>query len=105
MRAITGSLSGSLSGRRFLCNNIARMGLQNKPNTREPSDGLFVTILHGCVYKTQQEAACERRRVKGINASRMFVVFCKPILARLLQRRRLIARMHIKHVHCACRVL
>ena len=35
-----------------------------------------------------------------INASRVFVVFCKPILAILLQRKRLIARnaSHASHV-------
>ena len=48
--------------RRFLGNNIARMGLQNTPNTCEPSlavsvavsvaDAFFVTILHGWAYKT-----------------------------------------------------
>ena len=41
----------------FLCNNIARMGLQNTTNTRdacEQSDAFFVTILQGWVYKTQQ---------------------------------------------------
>ena len=40
----------------FLCNNIARMGLQNTINMRdacEQSDAFFVTILQGWVYKTQ----------------------------------------------------
>ena len=32
--------------------------------------------------------------------SRMLVVFCKPILAILLQRTRLIARMHLSVVFC-----
>ena len=43
--------------RRFLCNNIARMGLQNTTNMRDASwssDVFFVTILQGWVYKTQQ---------------------------------------------------
>ena len=40
--------------RRFLCNNIARMGLQNTTNTCDQSDVFFVTIFHGWVYKTQQ---------------------------------------------------
>ena len=61
----------------FLCNNIARMGLQNTTNTRdacEHSDAFFVTILQGWVYKTQP--TCERcmraiRRFLCNNIARM----------------------------------
>ena len=43
----------------FLCSNIARMGLQNTTNTVHASNqhAFFVTILQGWVYKTQQ--TCE----------------------------------------------
>jgi hypothetical protein len=50
----------------FLCNNIARMGLQNTTNKRdacEQSDAFFVTILQGWAYKTQptrEMEACEQ---------------------------------------------
>ena len=43
--------------RRFLCNNIARMGLQSTTKMRdacEQSDAFFVTTLQGRVYKAQQ---------------------------------------------------
>ena len=46
-----------------LCNNIARMGLQNTTNMRDASRSsavLFVTILQGWVYKTQKRDACEQ---------------------------------------------
>ena len=40
------------------------------------------------------------RMHQTINASRVFVVFCKPILAILFQTKRLIARMHLAAVFC-----
>ena len=40
------------------------------------------------------------RMHQTINASRVFVVFCKPILATWLHRKRLLARMHLAAVFC-----
>ena len=54
----------------FLCSNIARMGLQNTTNMRydacEQSDAFFVTILQGWVYKTQQTHKMHARCMRAI---------------------------------------
>ena len=57
----------------FLCNNIARMGLQNTTNTRDAwwsSDVFFVTILQGWAYKTQQ--TCEMLTIDQTFMSSLF---------------------------------
>ena len=52
---------------------------------------MFVVFVVFC--KTILAMLLQRKRQMIINASRVFVVFCKPIFEKLLHRTRLIARM------------
>ena len=66
--------------------HVARMHVA----TKKVSD-----CSHALLVFLQAHPCNERKHHTIINASRMFVVFCKPILAMLLQRKRPIARMHL----------
>ena len=59
----------------FLCNNVARMGVQNTTNTRdacEQSDVFFVKILQGWAYKTQQTVSNTRDALMIVWCMRLY---------------------------------